>query len=453
MTQYCKYHPLKPASNMCPKCHIDVCDECVDYNNYSGNLNCYVCKSILTDLGSNNNITPFWRRLEESFRYPMNVDSAMVIIGLSVLLIISMFLPFAFIWFLLLTSALFKYSFSCLEFTAKGDLDAPDLGQVFGGGFRLIFQIIFMVFMVVGMTVLVANYFGPTLASIVGIIFIVGFPAMMINLALTDNLMESINPARMMKIVSAIGMPYGLLLAFIMIMSASVGIINQLISGDGFVVVSAILQSIVSNYYMIVVFHIMGYMIYQFQSDLDFGMADIVPTGASNKTVLQNHITRIDILLKEGEYDEVITLYKEIISQYPEDKNLKPNYFELLLASKNKLELDIFAPQYFNYLLLSNRKEHLPITYKRILQVNPEFMPDSAEQRTKLASICNDNGDARLVVKLINGLYKECPEYDGIISAYDMMASALESLPNMQKQAKTCRGFVNKLISAEKINN
>jgi len=448
MMEYCKYHPLTAATHKCNSCHSLNCDTCVNTDSYRGVKSCYLCQQELVSLGDTNNIVPFWRRLEESFRYPMNSDSVILIVVISILTAISMYLPFAIVWYLLLTGALFKYCFSCLENTSNGNLTAPDMGEAYGGGFGLIFKIIFMVVAVSFVIGLVFTYVGPMFASVVGIVLIAGFPAMMINLALTEDLLEALNPAKMMKLMTAIGMPYGLLLAFVMIMSASVSIINQLIGAE-LSIISTILQSAVGNYYMIVIFHIMGYMIFQYQKELGF------ETNANNlydehkKSVLQKNIERIDVLIKEGEYDVVIKLYQEVIINYPEEKNLKSNYFELLLVSKNVEQLDKFAADYFDYLLLLGRKDQIPITFKRVLKVNPDFMPNTAEQRLKLAKICNYNGDSKVVIKLINGMYKTFPDYNGLIEAYGLLAEALDSLPNMQEKAKTCRVFIKKLVSED----
>jgi hypothetical protein len=79
------------------------------------------------------------------------------------------------------------------------------------------------------------------------------------------------------------------------------------------------------------------------------------------------------------------------------------------------------------------------------LRVYPQYLPDTAEQRVKLAAICHDKGDAKMVIKLINGLHRAHPDYQGLKSAFTMMTEALESLPNMHNQAKACRTFIKNL--------
>lgn len=439
--EYCKYHPLETATYQCSNCQTYNCDDCCQFANRDSYADCYICGSELSSLGASNNVTPFWRRLQESFAYPVNFESVFLIVGIAVLSTFANYIPFSFLIHLLLTSALLKYSFSCLESTSQGILKAPDVTQAYGGGFGIALQVIFMVIVIFGIIWLSSYLLGNMLASIIAIILIAGFPAMMINFAMTENIFQALNPLNMLNMMGAIGLPYGLLLAFLMIMTASVGVISQFVSTD-YSLISTILQSIVSNYYTIVIFHMMGYMIYQYQDELGIDGSHIIGKDKPQKTVLQNNLSHIDILLKEGDLDQVLTIYSEVISANPDEKELMPKFFELLLITKSIEQLTDFAPKYFDYLLQSDRHEMLPITYKRVLKVDPMFTPHTAEQRFKLAQICEHRGDSKAVIRLVNGLHKKHPTFEKLSEAYEMMAMALDSLPNMHMQAEKCRKLI-----------
>ncbi len=440
--EYCKYHPVVTATHQCTNCHTFNCDDCCHYASRSSEASCYLCRNELDSLGVSNNVTPFWRRLQESFAYPVNFESILLIVGLAILTAISSYLPFSFLINLLLTSALLKYSFSCLEHTSHGILKAPDVTEAYGGGFGLALQVIFMVIAVTGIIWLTSYFLGNMLASIVAIVLIAGFPAMMINFAMTENMFQALNPINMLNMMGSVGLPYGLLLAFILIMSGSVGVISQFIGHD-FSVVSSILQSIVSNYYTVVIFHMMGYMIYQYQDELGIERNRVVLNDKPHKTVLEDNLSHVDVLLKEGQLEDAIAIYDEVIMSNPNEKGIKSNFFELLLETKNTKVLDDFAPKYFDYLLQSTREDKVPLIYKRVIKVNPKFNPDTAEQRLKLAQICQSRGDSKSVIRLINGLHKSHPAFNQLTEAYTMMANALDNLPNMQDQAVKCRKLID----------
>jgi len=444
--QFCKYHPLETASYHCQECSILTCEDCVNVMNNS--CSCFLCQKELQVLEHTGNITPFWRRLQESFHYPLNFDALLIIIGIAVLTVIVSYLPFSLVFNLLLTSALFKYSFSCLERTSKGYMQAPDVTDAYAGGFALIFQLIFMVLVVALMIGFTYKYIGPMIGSIVAVVMIIGIPAIIINFAMTKNMFHALNPVSMMRLISSIGLPYGLLLAFIMIMAASVGIISEFI-GSNLSLLSLILQSAVSNYYMIVFFHIMGYMIYQYQSELDFDTSDNFQELKPARSVLNRTIANIEVFIKEGKCGAAINLYKEALSSYPEEIKLKLNYFELLLVTKNSIEIDGFSSQYFKFLIDSNRYEKVPLSYKRILKIYPGFQPINVQMRMNMAKICAQKGDSQSVVRLLNGIHKAFPEYPDLIEALELMADALETLPNMQKQAQSCRNFITKVKTSQ----
>ena len=444
---FCKYHPVTDASYFCQSCNVCLCDECIDEDNYSKRNLCYMCKNELNVLEKRNNILPFWRRLQESFRYPLNTNSVILIIGLAILSTVLGFIPglFAILWFLLMTSALFKYSFSCLNNTSHGDLEGPDISEAFGGGFSLALQLIFMVVVLFVVFWLSLYFLGSLVASLVGIFLISVFPAIMINFALSESMIDALNPKIVIRLISAVGLPYGLLLGFVMIMIASVSIINELIGND-FSMFSLILQSSVSNYYTVVIFHIMGYMIYQYHAELGFeNLTSNASRHSNRKSVYEKNLTKIDILVKEGDADSAIQILNETINSYPAERQLKQKYFELLLSTQSSAELENFASDYIHYLNQENRADQIPLALKRIYKVSPKFKLITAEQRHLIATMCSEKGDPALVVKLINGLHKDFPNYHDLVGAYSLMAMALDQLPNMKNHAQSCRNLINKL--------
>jgi len=229
-----------------------------------------------------------------------------------------------------------------------------------------------------------------------------------------------------------------------MIMIASVGIINEII-GNEYSLLGNVLQTSVSNYYTIVVFHIMGYMIYQYHDELDFEVLNPIFEESKQKTVLQKNLTNIDILLKEGDADTAVNIFNETIESYPEESSLKHQYFELLLATSHVDLLNAYSSNYLTFLKQENRSDQIPLVLKRIYRIDPKFKPNTPDQRHEIAVLCHDKGDSASVIKLINGLHKEFPEYHDLIPAYILMAESLERLPNMANHAKACRNLITRL--------
>ncbi|OMH26606.1 M48 family metallopeptidase [Motiliproteus sp. MSK22-1] len=374
----------------------------------------------------------------------MNRSTLMLIVIISFLSTIVSSLPFLISLFLLmaLTGVMVKYSFCCLQQTARGLLIAPDISDGFGGGVRLILLLMVVLIAMSLSVYAVGTHLGGGFAGLLSIIYIVGLPAVLINFALTEELSDALNPLSMFRLIAAIGLPYGLLLVFIMIMAASVGVISELIGND-YSIISSTLQSIVFYYYLVVTFHIMGYIIFQSQGDLGFVARE--DYGDENQVRPSEEIllAKSSVLVKEGDYDEVIALYKKALVEFPNSKVFNERFFEFLYATKNVELLNKFSQKYFRFLIKSRREDLLYRSYRRVLRLIKDYMPDTAELRFSLANCCHQAGDPLSAVKLINGLHRSHPGYSGLAEAYDLMAKSLDDMPNMEDKAEKCRKLVS----------
>jgi hypothetical protein len=435
--EYCKYHPILPASYHCKNCETDCCDSCVDEEKLSNGMTCFICNNTLISYGSANTVTPFWRRLDQSFKYPLKLETIILIVGISLLSVFVSYLPFSFIFSILLLAGLVKYCFTCLQFTSDGEMVAPDITESFAGGLKILGYLLLMIIILTTTLSLSSYLIGEVFTRLLAFIIMISIPAMLINYGLSESFLNAVNPVKAFKLVSSIGLPYGLLLAFIMIMFASISVIQQLI-GSNYSNISFILQSSVSNYYMIVIFHIMGYMIFQFQKELGFVATENYGNEKGIRSKQEWLTAKIDVHLKEGKYDKVLELFKWSLRGFSNPDSFK-NYFDFLLATNNAKEIEDFAPKYFEYLVKSNRKDKFTFAYKKILTLIPEFKPASEPLRFDIAQACYEGRDPRNTVKLINGVHKEFPNSARLSEFYELMALALDEIPNMESKSDQSR--------------
>lgn len=439
---YCTYHPLAPATFSCAFCHTQSCDSCVDEGERNTEPVCFACNRTVDFLGAVNQATPFWRRLEESFRYPLKPHSLILIITVSLLGSLLTYAPLGILWYLMLSGAFLKYSFSCLEQTARGLLVPPDISEAYSGGMALLGNLLIML-LVAGFAVFGAyRYLGPQIAGLLTFLIIVALPAIIIMYGMTESLVEALNPLNLLRLITAVGLPYGLLLAFILIMSASVGVVSQLI-GYEYSLLSNALQSIVSNYYTVVMFHIMGYMIFQYQGELGFTAGEDFGEAKPPRPARDRLAAKISIKLKEGDYNEVVALFASALKKFPGDKEFNRQNFEFFYATGRGLESA--ASRYLGYLIRSGQEHQLVLIYKRVRQLQPNFRPDTAATRHQLAIACKESGDSLSAAKLLNGLHREFPKYARLVEAYELMANALDDVPHQGEAAKKCRELVQRL--------
>lgn len=447
---YCNYHPMEPATYHCPQCQIDCCDLCVDDSDIEHGIRCLKCHGEMTLLAAEHRVTPFWRRLQESFRYPLNLQTLLLIAAVSVVSTLTSMAAsaqlVAFIINLAATGVMVKYSFLSLQETSAGNLEAPDLTEAYQGGIALVLRLMLMLFLMGASVFAVAVFVHPSLAGLLGFYFIVAFPASLIQFAISENTFAALNPLNSFRLIAAIGLPYGLLVALILVMVGSVSVIHQLI-GYEFSVVALSLQAMASNYYIVVVFHIMGYMLFQYQGRLGYSAREHGDVAGRSEEAVT--LANLDMLLKEGRYDALREGYNKALERFPSSKALYGRYFDFLVQAKNPDWLGAFAERYLRFLLQQGHSELLGQTYRTTRTVLPKFLPNSPELRLALAKDCHKRDDARGVVSLINGMQRQYPDFPHLPAALELLADSLQLLPNLAEKAEACRALAERVRQAQ----
>lgn len=444
---YCKYHPITGATFHCQDCISHLCDKCTDDDPaHRGNIHCIICGKALEDLGSANTVIPFWRRLQDAFKYPLNSAAMSLIVGTALLSAIAsaLFWVIALILFLIASGAMLKYSFRCLEKTADGEMSAPDIPDAYQGGIVLLFQLILMLIIISAAIGITAKFLGITLAGIVGFLAIICFPAMLIRFAMTESFFAALNPVAAFGLILTLGLPYGLLMAFIIIMMSSVGVLSELVQAL-FPAGTYFVQSIISNYYTIVVFHLMGYILFQYQRELGYVARSRHEDEEAERTDVERLNAKIDVYLKEGDYETVVNLYHQAFKQFPQEKQFFDKYFDLIYLCKKTALMEDFAPKYLQFVMQQKRYDRLTSLYKQILVLVPDFIPPQPEIRVELARLYKQRNDLKLAIKLVNGLHKTHPDFRGLPDAYVLLSECLELMPGMATQADKARKLAEQL--------
>ena len=441
--KYCQYHPLTPAAYKCDYCQTGQCDYCVDEGAQGDNHSCFLCRNEVESLGARYSADPFWRRFQEFFRYPLKIETIVFIIGMAILNIVIVFLPFTIIWFLILLGVFMKYCFCCLEKTARGSLLPPNITSAYEGGIVLALKLIAILF-IIGVSIIgVQFWLGTAIATFFGVLALCCCPAIIINFSLSESVIDAVNPLKILYLITAVGLPYGLLLAIILIMSGSVSFINELISSEASYI-SLGLQMTVSNYYTIVIFHLMGYMLFQYQGQLGFIARQEEEETKFVRSAEERTLANIEVHVKEGYYDEALMMFQEGLKKHGKNKILHDKCLELLLATKNFSIIDVFAPIYIKFLADNQGKDQLTLTYKKILKVYPKFILKAPEDKLLLAQECQASGDSLSAVRLLNGLHRESPNFKHLIIAMELMLDALRDLPHLREKTEEFDVFVKR---------
>ncbi|CAH0992627.1 hypothetical protein SIN8267_02760 [Sinobacterium norvegicum] len=439
---HCKYHPLTKAQFTCPHCDIDSCQQCSHESSELGSdsVCCFICKQPLHSLLGSEEMPPFWRQLNNAFRYPLNQHSIAVIVLSSLLSLSLYFMPLLAIFSLIIIT---KYSFECLEATAHGKQQAPDINRAYGGNILFI-KLLAVILVAIFAVYYSAIYLGFGLALAVGIFALLALPACAMVLAIDDDLSEAINPLKLLQVIASIGLPYGLLLLIIMIMSSSVELINYMIGND-FSVINLLLQSMVSNYYLIVIFHLFGLVVFQYQEALGFYTEQ--PLKQTAKRLPANiTLAEIEVLVKQGLYQQALTRFQKATSSNPQHYELVEGYFRLLIALEEKQRLGQFSDSYIQLLLDHGRQYQVGSALAQIQAIIPEYRPNKPQLRIEIAQLLYDKGAFKDAVFQLNGFHQEYKNSPLIAQAYTLMAKNLLQIPSMKSQASKYIQFANKYI-------
>jgi hypothetical protein len=442
METTCHYHPLQISTFYCRNCDISCCDACVNDARQHARERCFHCNREVESTGPGN-IEPFWRRLPQSFRYPLTTQSLVFIIGLSVLCVIARYMPFAVFIYLGLFGTGFKYSLSCLRHTAEGHMSPPDITEAYEGGLQSMLVLIVLLFIMGLVSNLTHSYLGPAVGGLVALLMTMAFPAIIINYAISESMLEAINPRNISHLMSAVGLPYGLILAFIMIMLGSMAVVYQLALWVPGGLVGIFLFS-VTFYYLVVLHHLLGYVVFQYQGDLGFN-ARLQDDNSQRRDDQAIARAETAVRLRSADFAGAAALYARQLQMDDGNFERSNQYFELLLATNDVSAMSDFLPQYGALLDSRGREDLLSRNFKRLLLKNPGFTLNDPALKWRLAQACFRHNNPQVTIKLLHGIHKQHPDFPELIPALNMLATALDEYPKYANHAQACRKLITRL--------
>ncbi len=432
--QFCKYHPLEPALWYSPARHVAYCERCVDSGETLGGLGqarCFVSGEELEYLGSANTAQPFWDRLGEFFRYPLKQDS-LVVIGVFAVLSWALLglldissLPFLLIAGLLLLACITRYGFLIIEYSAEGRFQPPTLKETFAeSGFSVLVQQIVVQLVFAGFTVLVAflnSEFFNVLANAV-VIFIL--PASMMILATEKTIAAAISPTSIAHLIRSVGWSYLLLYAFLFLLlgaeSALFEVFAAEISAQFFVPVFVA----VTLYFLMVGYHLMGYVLFQYQAEIGYVAEDQQARDRRRRTI-DPVDAKAEILVKEGRYQQAAdTLTKHLLAN-PNSVRHHEKLSRLLLAMHDHQQALAHGQRFMTLLNELGDDSRLYFLFGSYEALDPEFRPEEPDVLLNLAHQFYSRGKFQQVCRLMANLHKAAPHYERIAEAYLLMARAL----------------------------
>lgn len=429
MKNDCYYHPGQPAKWHCGDCLIHYCSGCMpdaDPKKQSGL--CPHCGRHMRYLGAATEVEPFWQRLSAFFRYPFYSDPLLVII---VCTVVPLFLTdglISLLIYLVLLLILIKYCYTVIRHTAAGHMKPPPVAEAYSGdGFALGLQSFAVVFVMTGAVVSAWALLGPLPGIAVTALVYLAAPACIMILALEDSVFPALNPLNVTALISSIGWPYFVLYGFLVMMTMASTAAQELAFTHFHAVIAYPLGGFLSSVFVVIVFHMLGYLLFQYQEELGFASdyQDDNEPADPNRDRSRRVDADIDMNLKEGNYNRVAAILEEALKRDPANPNRLSQFYQLALARN---DLEALAKHHAKLLrwMVAHRKHRDMKTLLTLLQKHdPQFQLQDSELVVASADLLFLQHEPKPALQLLKDFHKRFPDSEQIAPAYILVARIL----------------------------
>lgn len=462
MKQYCHLHPTVPAQFQCDKCNQLYCAGCIDVRDKGGYAEgqklyfCPKCNFIARWLGLGNVIDPFWTRLHKFFLYPLKLQPLILIFVTAFLL--QFFSGIGLVNILVRVGTwcvIIKYAYESLKRTARGDLSPPGLtSQTLTEDMGVVFKQ-YVIYFIIGFAFfMIGRYLGP-IAAIPFLVFAVFMlPAMIMLLITTESVFHAINPAIFIRIAFRIGKGYFIMYFFLLLLLGAPAVlmnnVAKVMPSDFLIFLFAAIK----NYYTIIFYHLMGYVILQYHEEIgykidieDVNMPDVeapsaVTEAAAGPVAL---LGEVNLLIRDGSYDDAIALIEQKQGQDPiDDLELAERYDTLLKMTKKTRKRLKKGAEYIDLLAKNNKKDKVFEVYGECIASDKTFLA-TPFALFKLAGWLSEGGKPKQSISTFNRLVKAYPKDPLVPKAYFRSAQIFhERLMDMEKAKRILNGLIKK---------
>ncbi|HEX7605887.1 MAG TPA: hypothetical protein VF348_04195, partial [Usitatibacter sp.] len=326
------------------------------------------------------------------------------------------------------------YCFGILERTARGHLVAAEVfvNDRNDKDRRPIMQVVILIVFIL-LVALATVSLGKVAGQVTLFLVTLVIPASIMVLALEERLGSALNPMRLLATISGIGLPYLALCAFLFLLLESS---TYLVQGlDKFLPdwVSGILAGVVSMYFMVSMYYLMGYVLYQNHEELgvdvqvDTAMAhhNLQRAGAGGKVVADVLGPETRSLVADGKLEEAATRVEDKLRRDWDNNKLHDQYQKLLLLQGVPKAIAKHVNEYVPKLMREKKAARAVEVYEAARKVVPDLLVVDSTILLPLATqACELRRDAT-AFDLLKGFDKRFPESADIPGVYMLAATIL----------------------------
>src|SRR5690554_6888911 len=365
---------------------------------------CPRCSKAMRYLGAATEVVPFWQRVGAFFRYPFHTDPLIVIaICTLVPLIAPPNLIGLLIW-IVLALALFKYTYAVINHTAEGHLKPPPVAVAFtGSGFNIVILQL-LVFVLMG--------------GLVGAAAMIGGPILM-----------------MLTLASGAAQDFAVNHFPMWVAQPLAGFLNST--------------------FTLILFHMLGYLLFQYQEELGFA-SDLQDGEGITENHQRDRSSRfdadLDMNLKDGNYDRVHSMLLDALKNDRDNPVRIGQLYQLLTARNDTRELYRFHPRIMAWLAARQDGDGLNRLVETLQTLEPGFKLEDPELAVTCATTLYHRGHPKTAIRLLQDFHKRFPNSDQLAPAYLIVAQALANGLQQWEKASAFLAFIQKRCAGHPVH-
>lgn len=369
-------------------------------------------------------ITPFWNRIPKFFLYGLYPYP----LSLAVVIMLAAFVFGGPLFNFVLYVLAIKYAAVVLQHTADGELTPPKPTlEVINENYQLPFKLFFVL--------AVFDYgIGHLASSLNEFFFYVTMfissllpPAIIIAIMITEEVGYALNPLNWFSIAYRIGWPYLIMVVFLFLFSSVQGEFAYMLFS--FLPDKLIwpMWMAISTYFMMVGFHLMGYVVLQYHDKLGMESPEVLHEMGNDAPQPNSSITSplLEKFVAEGNVPAAVAEMASLMEEHPQDMELKRRIYVYLKSNGQLDNLSRYAPNYFEHLCIHNRFADAAAVYQESLERDQPFSPKSPSHYVPVMQELRRRRAAKQAVLLAQGFHKRFSNEPLTPSIYLEMAKIL----------------------------
>lgn len=386
-----------------------------------------------TVIRSTQSIIPFWRLMPQFFRAPLNATSLIYMAILSMVQIMAVFSIKGWLVFGLgAWVVFFRHAYVLMERTAHGH-EQHDVMFANDDGKNRPYRM-FGLFLTHGLvTVAVMVFAGELVGELFSLVLAVTIPASLMIIAINDSYLRAVNPVEVVEVISAIGAPYFALYGFLFMIYGSLQLVESILPGS---LLLWPLSSFAAMYFSLVMFSLMGYVMYQYSAELGIDVAVSHDERADRQKRGPNYdpvVGPMERLIADGDTEGAINYAEQQFRHHWENVELHDRYHKLL-SNLGKDQAMLQHAREFLPTLIKKRKFGAVLSIVQdCLAQDSEFHLNDADLDYQICHAAAEQRQYAVALDLMRACVKRHPKHER--AAATMLVAAKLMTENLRQES------------------